>query len=260
VNAQEYALYDAATHRTDIDIVPPHMVDMFGSTALTTELVFTCETVDWVKRALFQYQSAFSRDMHQVQLLFINSADALGSTILLHELSNAPLTYPVTLEPAQSATSSEEVSGPVNPVDLSRQLTEWLGVTYDQLSEITGISRAAFFYWRRPGASPRGSNVQRIERLYAPISLLVKRFGVRGTRSWLHSGEDPVWDRLLAGDLAAVDEAVRTKLFRRSTPFLDRNEIPADEVSLDLPSARSGEKLGPRRAGRRPTRRRLNTE
>jgi hypothetical protein len=260
MNAQEYALYDAAAHRTDIDIAPPHMVDMFGNNTPATELVFTCETVDWVKRALVQYQSAFNRDMHRVRLLYINSADALGSTILLHELSHAPLTYPVALDPVQSSTSSEEVSAPVNTVDLSRQLTEWLGVTYDQLSDITGISRAAFFYWRRPGASPRGSNVQRIERLYAPISLLVKRFGVRGTRSWLHSGEHPVWDHLLAGDLAAVDEAVRAKLFRRSTPFLDRNEIPVDEISLDLPSARSGEKLDPRRAARRPTRRRLKTE
>lgn len=257
--AQEYALYDAATHRTDIDIVPPDMPVMFGHTAPATELIFTGETVDWVKRALFQYQSAFSRDMNNVRLLFINSADALGSAILLHELSHAPFTYPAALEPKQSGTSPGEVSASINPADLSRQLTEWLGLTYDQLSEITGISRAAFFYWRKPGSSPRGSSVQRIEQLYAPISLLVKRFGIRGTRSWLHSGENPVWDHLLAGDLAAVDEVVRTKLFRRSTPFLDRNEIPVEEVSLDLPSARSGEKLRPRRAGRRPTRRRLRS-
>jgi hypothetical protein len=139
------------------------------------------------------------------------------------------------------------------------QLTTWLGITYDQLSDMTGVSRAAFFYWRRPGAAPRAENVRQVERLYALVSLLVKRFGVQGARSWLHSGEHPLWSQLLEGNLEAAERTARSQLFRQKS-VVSSGELPLDEVYLDLPSLPPEQRPGPRRGRRQPTRGRLRTE
>jgi hypothetical protein len=247
-----YAVYDPAIERTDIAIVPPDTINMFSRETRPTEFLSATSTVDWLMRAASRFDLTLSRDRNSLMFGYFSQADALTSSLQASEFAFVTVTAAL-----RDALGHEDQLGHPDAVALTRQLTTWLGITYDQLSDITGVSRAAFFYWRRPGAAPRAENVRQVERLYAITSLLVKRFGVKGARSWLHSGQHPLWDQLLAGDLTAVESAVRAQLFRQ-TSTRGSNELPLDEVYLDLPSLPQAAE--PRRARRQPTRGRLRAE
>lgn len=248
-----YTVHDPATQRTDIDIVPPDRMNMFGPAIRPTEFLSAVAKVDWLKRAAERFDLTLSRDRNLSAFVYFSQADALTSPLLLSELAFATVTAAVR----RSLGNQEETAG-ANPAVLARQLATWLGITYDQLADMTGVSRAAFFYWRRPGATPHPDNARQVERLYAVISLLVKRFGVQGARSWIHSTEGQLWENLLAGNLARVEEVARSQLFHQKTA-LRSNELPLYEAYLDLPS-QAQEQPAPRRAKRRPTRGRLGTE
>jgi hypothetical protein len=249
-----YAIYDPSTHRTDIDIVPPDAMNMFGRAVQSTEFLSAVSKVDWLRRASERFELVLSSDRNLSAFVYFSQADALTSPLRLSELAYATVTATVR----NAIDHEEEYAGP-NITALTKQLTTWLGATYDQLADMTGVSRAAFFYWRRPGATPRADNVRQVERLYAVVSLLIKRFGVQGARSWLYSGEPPRWDQLLAGNLTAVEGAARSQLFHQNA-ITSSNELPLDEVYLDLPSQPHEQRPGLRRAKRKPTRGRLSTE
>jgi hypothetical protein len=250
----DYAVRDTLIERTDIDIIAPDTVDMFSKVSQSTDLLSATSTVDWLQRAASQFEVILSTDRRWQTLLYFSSADALTSSLRMPELAFETITATLLNNVGNRADLD-----PPGPVSLSRQLTSWLGITYDQLSSITGVSRAAFFYWRRPGATPRNDSIRQIERLYALISLLTKRFGVEGARSWLHSGEHPMWDQLLVGDLTTVEDAARAQLFRHK-PGRTANNLSLDEVDLDLPAQAISGNLGSQRAKRQPTRGRLKSE
>ncbi len=135
---------------------------------------------------------------------------------------------------------------------ITSTLTSWLGITYDELAQIVGVGRSTLFHWRRGEGPPRASNTRNISRLHALASLLVKRFGVKGAQSWLQAGPDRAWDYLIAGDIASVEERLRSKFFNQD----GRNFAPTPTIGDedDLPPLVMPQKAQTRRA-KRPARR-----
>jgi len=246
-----YALRESVSGRTDIDILPPGEFGEFGNANPATDLEFAPSAEDWLKRAICRFDLTFGRTTNSVTLFFFSDADALSYRLRLDDL------YANIVGPLSRDYVPKTSADALNPADLSRQLCDWLGITYDQLATMTGVSRASFFNWRRPGSNPSPNSVQQVQRLHALVSLLVKRFGVRGARAWLRSGEQPVWDRLTAGDLDSAEDNARQHLFRQEVSSARYNELPLDEEKLDVPAVATGSSRAPRRAARRPTKRRI---
>jgi hypothetical protein len=152
-----------------------------------------------------------------------------------------------------------EVAEEDSPADaLVRDVIDWLNITYEELSQITGIGRSTLFYWRKKEGSPRVVNNRNIYRIHALASLLVKRFGVAGAQSWLQTGPDRPWDFLIDGDVESVETLLRSTLFgQRDKNFASRTGI-ADEI--DLPPLAKPRAAAPLRAKRRPRRGRLERD
>lgn len=246
-----YALRESAAEHTDIDILPPGMFGEFGSSGLSTDLDFAPSAEDWLRRAICSFDLAFGSVTNRGIMFFLSDADALSYRLRLDDLQTN-IVGPLSLNYEQKTSADV-----FDPADLSRQLCDWLGITYDQLAAMTGVSRATFFNWRRPGSRPSPNSVQQVQRLHSLVSLLVKRYGVNGARTWLHTGEQPAWDFLLAGDLDSAEINMRQHLFRQRRSSVSYNELPLDEVKPDLPATATGSSRAPRRAARRPTKRRI---
>jgi hypothetical protein len=155
-------------------------------------------------------------------------------------------------------SNTTELSGSVNDEvatsDQVNDIISWLGLTNDQLSQITGIGRSTLFYWRHSGSAPRAVNARNIDRLHSLASLLVKRFGIKGAQSWLHNGPSKPWDYLIDGDIASVEDLARTALFSQN----GRNYAASPTIGADdLPPAAAPGKTSLVRSSRRPRRGRL---
>jgi hypothetical protein len=101
-------------------------------------------------------------------------------------------------------------------VEAAEALIRWLDITYDDLERLTGISRSAFFYWKRKGTDPRPSTVRRLLRVHSIVGLAVRQFGLDGAQSWLSSGTPTGWDLFASGDLAEVEQRAQSLFFRGS--------------------------------------------
>jgi hypothetical protein len=256
VTATQYTIHDSRVERTDIDIVPSASINMFRQTYRTTDLSGQGILNDQLRRAVSWFNIIFTPDRNSIVFSFFSAADAVASAFHLSET-----TYATAVDFILTPFSDPgDILDWPDTATLPRQLADWLGITYDQLANITGVSRAAFFYWRRPGTKPRSENAERVQHLFALTSLLVKRLGVRGARAWLHSGPTPAWDVLLAGDLTNLDRLVRQSMFPSRTIIPIPNKLPLDEVNQPLPAEPFQSDGGPRRARRAPTRRRLSPE
>jgi hypothetical protein len=230
----------------------------FGRIGAPTTLQYSALGQDWLERASYRFQLIFGSVRNPAVLQFFSFADALSYRRAWYDTA-ASSTMPATITPVQHPSKINGVDDLSDPAVLPGQICDWLDITYGQLAIITGVSRASFFNWRQPGASPRPNGIQRVQRLHAMVSLLVRRFGVHGARTWLHSGDQPRWNRLMAGDLAAVEDTIRSQLFIQPATNNRHNELPLDEGSLDLPAASPDSKRVPRRAGRQPSRRQRGT-
>ncbi len=176
------------------------------------------------------------------------------STTLPHDLFGmlfervrfAPVYRFSWLEPSEIALEDLSIDAQL------QDTTSWLGITYDELAQIVGVGRSTLFHWRRGEGPPRASNTRNISRLHALASLLVKRFGVKGAQSWLQAGPDRAWDYLIAGDIASVEERLRSKFFNQD----GRNFAPTPTIGDedDLPPLVMPQKAQTRRA-KRPARR-----
>jgi hypothetical protein len=241
---------------TDVGATAQGALNMFSRVHRRTDLS-TFALGDYrLGQAVRWFDETFAPDRSAVRLLFFSAADALTSVFLEPETS-----YAAAMESslAQIGFLGELMRMP-EPAVLPRQLVDWLGLTYEQLSVITGISRASFFNWRQPGTKPRLENAQKIQQLFAVTSLLVKRLGVRGARSWLHSSRTQGWELLISGDIEGLEHLVRASMFTSQAITPAPNKIPLNEVKPVLSPAPDDEAHTPRRAERSPTRRRLRTE
>jgi hypothetical protein len=225
-----YAFRETGITRTDIEpsTNQADFVAAFGRVGSTTTLQFTPSTEDWLKRVIFRFDLTFGNARSSKVLLFFSDADALSSRLRLHELAVSVAADLVPVGQSEHPIQTEVITDSFDQATLPKQICDWLGISYEQLAAITGVSRSSFFNWRQPGAHPRPGGMQRVQRLHALISQLVRRFGVSGSRKWLHSGEYPVWDRLIVGDLAAVEEAARNVR-------LDGARSAAQSVQVELP-------------------------
>ncbi len=153
-------------------------------------------------------------------------------------------------EPASERRGGADPSEPVGAVRMVDHLRGWLDLTYDELAEITGVSRAALFYQRTHNAAPRPGTSRRIARFYALADLLVKRFDVNGARAWLTTGDPQPLTLLLAQDFASVERLAREVVFAQ--PDLRPSDVHGvgDRPQMEL----SGERAPVTRATRRPKR------
>ncbi len=183
---------------------------------------------------------------------YFNRADELAN-LITSTLPHA--TGPVAMEVLRRSSWLEPSEIALEDLSIDAQLqdtTSWLGITYDELAQIVGVGRSTLFHWRRGEGPPRASNTRNISRLHALASLLVKRFGVKGAQSWLQAGPDRAWDYLIAGDIASVEERLRSKFFNQD----GRNFAPTPTIGDedDLPPLVMPQKAQTRRA-KRPARR-----
>jgi hypothetical protein len=156
--------------------------------------------------------------------------------------------FSATTEPSRSVNDEVKTSDQVS------EIISWLGLTNDQLSQITGIGRSTLFYWRRSGSAPRATNARNIDRLHSLASLLVKRFGIKGAQSWLHNGPSRPWDYLIEGEIASVEDLARGALFGQN----GRNYAVSPTIGADdLPPAAAPGKSSLVRSSRRPKKGRL---
>jgi hypothetical protein len=98
---------------------------------------------------------------------------------------------------------------PARPLLAAEQLREWLGVTFDQLSDMTGIGRSTFHSWRHSEGSPRPSTVRGLWRLFSLSHALQARLGPVVAAGWLRQGTPSPLDLLLDGRLDEVEALAR---------------------------------------------------
>jgi hypothetical protein len=206
----EYTFTETEIAHTDIEAdVHRAVVVGFGQLAPATGMQYTHLSSEWLNRAQFCFDLTFGGFRDSKVLRFVNDADALSSRLHLEELESLVEKLVSARFFEHRTVQSDVTDSSLDQAALPKQICDWLGISYEQLAGITGVSRSTFFNWRQPAARPRPGGMQRVQRLHALISPLVQEFGVSEARRWLHSEERSVWDRLMAGDLAAAEDAAR---------------------------------------------------
>jgi hypothetical protein len=100
-----YAVYDPSIERTDIDIVAPDTINMFGRTVQSTEFLSAISMIDWLQRAATRFELVLSRDRNRGMLGYFSQADALTSPLRGSELAFAAVTAAVRNALANVAAS-----------------------------------------------------------------------------------------------------------------------------------------------------------
>lgn len=130
------------------------------------------------------------------------------------------------------------------------EIRNWLNLTYDEISQMSGVSRSSIFNWKDQGRIPRATSVRSIQRLHSIAQLVVLRFGLDGAMRWLHAGNSKPYDRLMAADIDGLEDDLRSSLFRQ--PDL----VPEEMNSIGRPDTieLTGEAKPPKRSSRTPRR------
>jgi hypothetical protein len=136
-----------------------------------------------------------------------------------------------------------------------KDLRTWLSVDDEQVADMLGIGRTTPYAWKREGHEPRPETARRIYEYYAVLDSLRRRLGPSGFHLWLRDGRPPRRERLLAGELEALDRDVHSVLFR---PTPDRRpDLRWAPEPTDVGPDTNAANPVPRRASRRPRRARL---
>jgi hypothetical protein len=249
----QFTFHSGWADRTDIEIAPPAPLNMFGQPRSRTDLSSIVLANARITNAVECFDATLAPQRDSFLLLFFSLADAITSGFRLQ----GSLYSGITESTRSELVGAGDDNSLPDAAAIPRQIVDWLGLTYDQLATITGISRATFFYWRRPGAQPRPDSVRGLQQLYASTSLLVRRFGASGARAWLHSGPAPAWEYLIAGDFASLEDRVRSSLFATSLQARPLNRLLLDEASPVIPAAPRDPAHSPHRSKRVPKRGRI---
>jgi len=147
---------------------------------------------------------------------------------------------------------ARHVEGLPSPSEVAQWLTQTLGITYDQLAQMTGIGRTTFFAWSRRRAQPRASTMDRLLRLHTLVRVVVEKLGPEEAASWFRRGAPSPLSLLLGQKWDGAEEAVASLVFR-DLPFQPEGRAgyrPDERLDLDIaPSKR------PLRRSDRPVRR-----
>jgi hypothetical protein len=106
---------------------------------------------------------------------------------------------------------------PPSAWEAARQLRNWLGVTYAELSAITGVGTSTFHSWRGSGVVPRPSKVQGLWLLYSFARALQSRIGTLEASVWLRSGDPSPLAMLLDGRHEDVERLAYSSVLRPLT-------------------------------------------
>lgn len=160
--------------------------------------------------------------------------------------------------PLRSEPKSEVPAQPLlktpNLGQVAETLTQSLGLTYDDLEAITGVSRSTFLHWKRvPGVVPRASTSHRLLRFYAIARAIVDKLGPVEAGAWLRSGSPSKLDALKMGDYESVERELADMLFSDMSLGREEHRVfrPEADFEVSLPDGRSQlqrSKRSPRRA------------
>jgi hypothetical protein len=187
---------------------------------------------------------------------YYSFADMLEDSVL-RELPSATGLFNLT-DVVRPEARPRDVEHGDDPANLVRDIVDWLDITYADLSKITGIGRSTLFHWRSHSGSLRATSSRSLYRVHALASLLVKRFGAAGAKSWLQTGPDRPWDHLIVGDVDSVERIMRSALFHQQ----NKNFAPQPAVGGEdnLPPIVEHDASTLTRAKRRPRRGRLQSD
>jgi hypothetical protein len=100
--------------------------------------------------------------------------------------------------------------------DAFKDLVRWLQATDDEVASMVGVGRTTPYAWKRDGREPRRSTVRKLFQTHAVLAGLVNKLGEDAAVNWLVLDDPSRRERVLAGDLASVQNEARPLLFRRS--------------------------------------------
>lgn len=241
-------LQEEAYSYTAIESLTPEWIKHWMGPTIHTDIAPVPATHLFFAEAIRSFDRSFNRQqpVPVLRLTYCSTADRIADILPPHTLLSDQTPVEVTVRPAPEAEDD-----PLPPATLINHLLEWLKVTYDELAEMTGVSRSALFYWRKTGATPRAGNVRQVLRLYSLASILVRRFGKEGARRWLHSDGQGAWESLKTGNMEHAEEIVRAKLFGQRLHPSRGSHTLSEEVDF---SQGIGANTPIKRATRRPKR------
>lgn len=129
---------------------------------------------------------------------------------------------------------SVHTSDQIDLVKVKDELRQWLGISHDELSAISGINRGTFFNWTRSKAIPRAETVSRLLRVYALVRALRNQLGSTETAAWFRSGTPSPMDLLRRKEFDLAQRAAASVLFREEPPDDLRYAAFAPELDLDI--------------------------
>jgi hypothetical protein len=233
---------------TAIESLAPEWIKDWGRPTIHTDIVPTQAVFEYFAEVIRSFDRSFYRQgpIPILRLAYCSAADELADRVQPYGAwrSYTPAEVVDTVD-----VKAEEPQAP--PSEMVNHLLDWLHVTYDELAEMTGVSRSALFYWRKTGASPRAGNVRQVLRLYSFVSLLVRRFGKEGARRWLHSDGQTAWDSLTRGDVEQAEDIARKQLFGLKSHPSRGSRTLSEEADF---SGGIGASAPMKRATRRPKR------
>jgi hypothetical protein len=233
---------------TAIESLAPEWIKHWMGPVNHTDIIPSQPIQTFFAEVIRAFERSFNRqqDVEVLRLTYCSAADRLADL----DPSQLPFPRQTPIEAAERLAPKLEDDA-LPPSALINHLLEWLRVTYDELAEMTGISRSALFYWRKTGATPRAGNIRQVLRLYSLASVLVRRFGKDGARRWLHSDGQGAWQCLKRGDIDQAEELVRSKLFGQKSHPSRGSRALSEEVDF---SSGIGANAPIKRATRRPKR------
>jgi len=245
MNGTDVYILDEPVAWTNVSSFTPWWMERYISQRPHTSVTVKSEELD---RGLFSFAQTFDYDRSHYAV-FVAHAESLRSTPSWEMWASL---LPFLHSPAKSPESTPQESVRPSASSYADELIRWLGCTYDELAAMTGISRSAFFYWRRTGATPRSSNLRPLLRLHSLVGALVRRFSSDGALAWLAAGDPAPMDILLQGRMETAEDMFRRSLMtqpdrrERYSRRVDDSNVELELVEQPPPSSR--------RSARRPKR------
>ena len=129
-----------------------------------------------------------------------------------------PITSPASASdmPTTPALSSRTTAP--DPLSAAVELKSFLGLSWDQLSEITDVNRGTYLYWQRSGGHPRPTTLRKLMRVYSLAFTVARELGDMPAVAWFRQGSPSPLDLMSSGDLAAAEQAARQSLPKAAPP------------------------------------------
>src|SRR2546421_399690 len=144
---------------TAIESLPPEWIKHWWAPLSGTELISyePWQTSILVVRC-FERSFVRPRPTPLLRFTYSTSADCLADLMS----TRSKFTSETPIDAVGRAPADRVEDEPVTPTALVTQILDWLQVTYEELAQITGVSRSALFHWRKTGVTPRASHRRQV--------------------------------------------------------------------------------------------------